>query len=76
MKSTLHKNAIILAPQQQAGMAELVDAPDSKSGDGDIVWVRFPLPAPELCQYRSKGDGYALLNYGEVSIGKMASADT
>ena len=26
-----------------AGVAELVDAPDSKSGDGDIVWVRVPL---------------------------------
>ena len=24
-------------------MAELVDAPDSKSGDGDIVRVRVPL---------------------------------
>jgi hypothetical protein len=33
----------------QAGMAELVDAPDSKSGDGNIVGVRFPLPAP-LCE--------------------------
>lgn len=29
-----------------AGMAELVDAPDSKFGDGDIVRVRFSLPAP------------------------------
>jgi hypothetical protein len=27
-------------------MAELVDAPDSKSGSSDGVWVRFPLPAP------------------------------
>ncbi len=27
-------------------MAELVDAPDSKSGGSDIVGVRFPLPAP------------------------------
>ena len=31
---------------RRAGMAELVDAPDSKSGDGNIVGVRFPLPAP------------------------------
>lgn len=27
-----------------AGVAELVDAPDSKSGDGDIVGVRVPPP--------------------------------
>ncbi len=33
---------------RDAGMAELVDAPDSKSGSGDRVWVRFPLPAPPL----------------------------
>ena len=29
-----------------AGMAELVDAPDSKSGSGNRVRVRFSLPAP------------------------------
>lgn len=29
-----------------AGMMELVDVTDSKSVDGNIVWVRVPLPAP------------------------------
>ena len=29
-----------------AGVAELVDAPDSKSGDSDIVWVRVPPSVP------------------------------
>ena len=32
-------------------MAELVDAPDSKSGGGDTVWVRFPLRAPDPKYY-------------------------
>src|SRR5262245_26216124 len=35
-------------PRPRAGVAELVDAPDSKSGSGDRVWVRFPPPAPTL----------------------------
>ena len=26
---------------------ELVDVADSKSADGDIVWVRVPPPAPQ-----------------------------
>src|SRR5262252_8127189 len=32
----------------KAGMAELVDALDSKSSSGDRVRVRFPLPAPSI----------------------------
>src|SRR5262245_4607867 len=34
-------------------MAELVDAPDSKSGSSNGVWVRFPLPAQVVCYGRS-----------------------
>ena len=30
-----------------AGVAELVDAPDSKSGSGNRVRVRVSLPAPD-----------------------------
>ena len=35
-------------------MAELVDAPDSKSSDSNIVWVRFPL-RPPLNRKNAKG---------------------
>ena|GEM_PF-2223572 len=37
-----------------AGMAELVDARDSKSRVGDNVGVRFPLPAPLVLFKRIK----------------------
>ncbi len=30
----------------RAGVAELVDAPDSKSGDSNIMRVQVPPPAP------------------------------
>jgi hypothetical protein len=31
-----------------ADVAELVDARDLKSLDGNVVWVRVPPPAPDL----------------------------
>ncbi len=31
-------------------MAELVDAADLKSADGDIVWVQVPLRPPEIIE--------------------------
>ena len=34
-----------------AGMAELVDARDSKSRDREVMGVRFPLPAPIVSYY-------------------------
>src|SRR5690349_6710915 len=37
-----------------AGMAELVDARDSKSRDREVMGVRFPLPAPTSSPMKSK----------------------
>ncbi|MDX6382242.1 MAG: hypothetical protein QOI57_3266, partial [Rubrobacteraceae bacterium] len=35
----------IIVASLPAGVAESVDAPDSKSGEGNLVWVRVPPPA-------------------------------
>src|SRR5262249_14930667 len=39
--------ALMRGRAARAEVAELVDAPDSKSGSGDRVWVRFPPSAPQ-----------------------------
>ena len=36
-------------------MAELVDARDLKSLDGNVVWVRVPPPAPAFAREASEG---------------------
>lgn len=41
--------------QKLAGVAELVDAPDSKSGNGNIVRVRVSPPAPSKLSFHFFG---------------------
>ena len=50
-----------LQPEPVAGMAELVDALDSKSSSGNRVGVRFPLPAPNS---RMKGPTRGPFSFG------------
>ena len=38
---------VLQATHTNAGVMELADVTDSKSVDGDIVWVRVPPPAPK-----------------------------
>ena len=38
----------IAIQSRQADVAELVDARDLKSLDGNVVWVRLPPPAPRF----------------------------
>ena len=44
----LKKNSIILQQLNFAGVMELADVPDSKSGGSDTVPVRPRSPAPEI----------------------------
>jgi hypothetical protein len=39
----------------RADVAELVDARDLKSLDGNVVWVRVPPPAPEVSEFQFLG---------------------
>src|SRR6185503_14123021 len=59
----------------EADVAELVDARDLKSLDGNVVWVRVPPPAPAFAREASKGchaeaqakAGFASASYGRAS---------
>ena len=42
-----------------AGVVELADAPDSKSGGGNPVRVRFSPPAPSGFQQHKIGNGFS-----------------
>ena len=46
-----------------AGVMELADVTDSKSVDGDIVWVRVPPPAPNSTNPNPKpiGEGFGFV---------------
>ena len=49
------------APALPAGMAELVDAADSKSAGGDTVGIRLPLPAPMAPKKPPTARGFGVL---------------
>ena len=58
-----------------ADVAELVDARDLKSLDGNVVWVRVPPPAPALAREREKAatpkpDGRRRACGRELRLGK------
>lgn len=45
-KTSIVYQAVFVIMNAVAEVAELVDAPDSKSGGGDTMWVRFPPSVP------------------------------
>jgi hypothetical protein len=52
-------------------VAELVDARDLKSLDGNVVWVRVPPPAP-----RSALTGYAWRSYANRQDGALSFSES
>ena len=53
-----------------AGVMELVDVADSKSADGNIMWVRVPPPAPK--QKHPVGVLF-VLSAGQFTVNAVAS---
>jgi hypothetical protein len=49
-----------------AGVVELADAPDSKSGGGNSVWVQLPPPAPNKSVVKGKGLAQIIHSTGYV----------
>ena len=49
-------------------MAELADALDSKSSDGNIVWVRAPPPVPIILQEEFMAQNNAIMNIGLLVV--------
>ena len=64
----IHLKASAL-PQANADVAELVDARDLKSLDGNVVWVRVPPPAPRFAL-----TGYAWRSHAGAREGEACPA--